>query len=116
MAGLERVRAQASGSRTTWRVQGRLVARLEDEETLLIRSLTADRERLVAQDPDTFYVTPAIEAHHKVLVHLPVAEPDAVRRVLTAAWELQHRGGGVSRGRVRAVRRTRRGGSSGTRI
>jgi hypothetical protein len=33
-----------------------------------------------------------IEAHHKVLVHLPVADPEAVRRVLTAAWELQHRG------------------------
>ena len=92
LAGLDGVREQATGSRTTWRVHGRLVARLEDEETLLVRSLTPDRERLVADDPDAFYVTPAIEAHHKVLVHLPAADPDAVRRVLTAAWELQ-RGG-----------------------
>ncbi len=86
---LDGVREQATGSRRTWRVRGRLVARLEDDETLLVRSMAADREQLVAADPETFYVTPAIEAHHKVLVHLPAADTDAVRRVLTAAWELQ---------------------------
>ena len=89
LASLEGVHPQVTGSRTTWRVQGRLVARLEDDETLLVRALPADRERLAARQPDAFYVTPAIEAHHKVLVHLPLADPDDVRRVLTAAWELQ---------------------------
>ncbi len=89
LTSLEGVREEVAGSRTTWRVQGRLVARLEDAETLLVRSLPADRERLAARLPDAFYVTPAIEAHHKVLVHLPLAEPDDVRRVLTTAWELQ---------------------------
>jgi hypothetical protein len=92
LATLEGVRAEVSGSRTTWRVDGRLVARLEDEQTLLVRSLPADREWLAARLPNAFYVTPAIEAHHKVLVHLPRAQPDDVRRVLTAAWELQRRG------------------------
>ena len=92
LEGLEGVRSRRDGSRTTWRVQGRLVARLEDGETLLVRSRRSDRERLVAADPDAFYVTPAIEAHDKVLVHLPAADPDNVRRVLAAAWELQHRG------------------------
>ena len=91
LASLEGVRAQSSGARTTWRVDGRLVARLEDPHTLLVRSLPADRERLAARLPDAFYVTPAIEAHHKVLVHLPLADPDDVRPVLTAAWELQRR-------------------------
>jgi hypothetical protein len=89
LADLEGVRETRDGSRPTWRVGGRLVARLEDAETLLVRSLPADREQLVASDPDTFYITPAVEAHHKVLVHLPVADDDAVRRALTAAWELQ---------------------------
>jgi hypothetical protein len=89
LASLEGVREQAEGSRTTWRAQGRLVARLEDGETLLVRASLADRERLAARLPDAFYVTPAIEAHHKVLVHLPLADPDDVRRVLTAAWEMQ---------------------------
>lgn len=89
--GLEGVRSHQDGTRTTWRVQGRLVARLEDPETLLVRSLRRHRERLVAAEPDAFYVTPAIEAHDKVLVHLPAAGAEAVRRVLSAAWELQHR-------------------------
>ena len=91
LASLEGVREEVVGARTTWRVQGRLVARLEDDQTLLVRSQLVDRERLAARLPDAFHVTPAIEAHHKVLVHLPLADPDDVRRVLTAAWELQRR-------------------------
>ncbi|MBM7513441.1 hypothetical protein JOD65_002985 [Nocardioides cavernae] len=89
LAGLEGVRSRTDEGRTTWRVSGRLVARLEDAETLVVRSLPDDRERFAAEDPDAFYVTPAIEAHHKLLVHLPAADDDAVRRLLTAAWELQ---------------------------
>lgn len=57
LTSLEGVREKVEGSRATWRVQGRLVARLEDDETLL--------------------------------VHLPLADPDDVRPVLTAAWEMQ---------------------------
>lgn len=91
LAGMEGVRASTDRGRMTWRVRGRLVARLEDAETLVVRCLPSDRERFVAEDADAFYVTPAVEAHHKVLVHLPTADDDAVHRVLTAAWELQKR-------------------------
>jgi len=89
LATLDGVRETRVGGRRTWQVRGRLVARLEDDETLLVRSRAPDRERLVDAAPDAFYVTPALEAHHKVLVHLPVADADAVRRALSAAWELQ---------------------------
>lgn len=89
LSALDGVREDVSGSRTTWRVEGRLVARLEDEHTLLVHARPADRERLAARLSDAFYVTPAIEDHHEVLVHLPLADPDDVRPVLTAAWELQ---------------------------
>lgn len=91
LATLAGIREQATGARTTWRVDGRLVARLEDDDTLLVRSMPVDRERLVARLPDVFYVTPAVEGHHKVLVHLPLADPDVVRHVLTGAWDLQRR-------------------------
>lgn len=89
LATLAGARARDEGVRTTWTVAGRLVARLEDPETLLVRSMPREREQLVDARPDSFYVSPAIEAHHKVLVHLPAADPDDVRRALTAAWELQ---------------------------
>ncbi len=89
LAGLEGIRMSTDGGRATWRVGGPLVARLEDAETLVVRCLSADRERFVAEDPDAFYVTPAVEAHDKVLVHLPKVDDDAVRRALTAAWGLQ---------------------------
>lgn len=39
LAGLEGARTQVDGSRATWRVNDRLVARLEDAETPLVRSL-----------------------------------------------------------------------------
>ena len=87
LAELEGVRETTVGGRRTWQVAGRLVARVEDSETLLVRADATEREKYV--DGTDFYVTPAIEAHHKVLVHLPTADADAVRRLLTAAWELQ---------------------------
>lgn len=90
LAGLDGMRSRTVDGRTTWTLRGRLVARLEDGETLLVRSLPPEREKLVASHPDAFYVTPAVEAHHKVLVHLPIADADDVRAALTAAWHLQH--------------------------
>jgi hypothetical protein len=91
LAGLDGVKEQRRDGRTGWYVGGRLVARVEDDETLVVRSGLDDRERLVDDHPDTFSVTPPLEAHLKVLADLRRGDDAAIRAALTAAWELQHR-------------------------
>ena len=89
LAGLDGVREQRRDGRPGWYVGGRMVARVEDEETLVVRSDFAERERLVDDHPDTFSVTPPLEAHMKVLADLRRGDDAAIRAALTAAWELQ---------------------------
>ena len=91
LSTLTGVREQRRDGRTGWYVDGRLVARLEDDETLLVRSEFTDREHLVETLPDTFSVTPRMESHMKVLADLRRGDPDAIRAAITAAWELQRR-------------------------
>lgn len=87
--GLAGVREQRRDGRIGWYVDSRLVAREEDDEAIVIRSDFHARERLVDTHPDTFSVTPPLEAHMKVLADLVRGDPHAIRAALTAAWELQ---------------------------
>ena len=89
LGGLDGVRERRVGGRTGWYVGGRLVARVEDDETLVVRSEVAVRERLVDAHPSTFSVTPPLEAHMKLLADLHRGDAAAIRSALTAAWELQ---------------------------
>ena len=86
---LEGVRRTERDGLLHWSVGGRLVARQEDAETLLVRSDFDDRERLVDAHPETFSVPPRLEGHMKVLADLRRGDPDAIRAAVTAAWELQ---------------------------
>lgn len=85
------VREQRRDGRTGWYIDGRLVARQEDDETLLVRSDFEDRERLIEAHPETFSVTPRSESHMKLLADLRRGEADAIRAAITAARELQRR-------------------------
>ena len=44
---------------------------------------------LVDQHPETFSVTPPLEAHMKVLADLVRGDADVIARELREAWELQ---------------------------
>ena len=74
-----------------WTLGGRLVAREHDATTLLIRADFDARERLVSEHPETFSITPELEAHMKVLADLERGTLDGLRRGLTEAIELQRR-------------------------
>jgi hypothetical protein len=92
LRGLDGVRELESGGLRRWYVDGRLVARQEDEQFLVVRADFDDRERLLTLHPETFSVPPRMEAHQKVLADTSRGNPDAIRAALTAAWELQRRG------------------------
>jgi hypothetical protein len=84
------VKRKGTGSRPAWYVHGRLVARLADPRTLVIRVPLNRRESLLETYPDSFGVPPRMEAHHKVEAYLDRAPAAAVRAAIDLAWELQH--------------------------
>jgi len=85
------VKRKGTESRPAWYVDDRLVVRLDDPKTLVIRVPLGKRESLLDTYPDTFGVPPRMEAHHKVEAYLDQARPEAVRRAIDLAWEMQRR-------------------------
>ncbi len=88
---LPQVKRKGTESHPAWYVNDRLVVRLHDPNTLVIRVPLGKREALLETYPDSFGVPPRMEAHHKVEAYLDRAEPRAVRTAIDLAWEMQHR-------------------------
>ena len=87
--GLDGVRESSVKGKARWSLGGRLVARVLDESSIVIRSGFAEREALLAAHPATFSVPPRYDAHMMVVARLREGDPEAVAAALRAAWELQ---------------------------
>ena len=85
------VKRKGTGSRPAWYVDDRLVVRLQDPGTVVIRVPLDQRESLLERYPETFGVPPRMEAHHKVEAYLDHAEPAAVHEAIDLAWAMQRR-------------------------
>ena len=79
---------KGTAAHPAWYVDDRLVARLVDDDELLVRAAFAERDRLVAAHPGTFGVPPRYEKHMKVQALLS-GDGAAIRAAIRAAWELQ---------------------------
>ncbi len=88
---LARVKRKGTAARPAWYVDDRLVVRLDDPNTLVIRVPLDKREALLTRYPDSFGVPPRMEAHHKVEAYLDRAHPRAVHEAIDLAWEMQSR-------------------------
>jgi len=88
---LPQVKRKGTELRPAWYVHDRLVVRLQDQNTLVIRVPLSERESLLETYPDRFAVPPRMEAHHKVEAYLDRAQPRAVRLAIDLAWEMQQR-------------------------
>ncbi len=88
---LPQVKRKGTEARPAWYVQDRLVVRLHDPNTLVVRVPLDQRERLLEAHPESFGVPPRMEAHHLVEAYLDRAEAGAVRTAIDLAWEMQHR-------------------------
>ncbi len=86
---LPQVKRKGTESRPAWYVNDRLVVRLQDPSTLVIRVPLSKREWLIETYPDSFGVPPRMEAHHKVEAYLDRASQRAVRTAIDLAWEMQ---------------------------
>jgi hypothetical protein len=83
------VKRKGTASRPAWYVHDRLVVRLHDPATLVVRVPMDRRDSLLEAYPDSFGVPPRMEAHHKVEAYLDRAQPDEVRTAIDLAWEMQ---------------------------
>lgn len=72
-----------------WTLGGRLVARQYDKDSIVVRTRIAERDRLLQRYPDMCFVPPRFDAQTKVVLRLPMAEPELVESALRAAWLLQ---------------------------
>jgi hypothetical protein len=88
---LPRVKRKGTEARPAWYLDDRLVVRLHDATTLVIRVPLSEREALLTAYPDTFGVPPRFDAHHKVEAYLDQAAPEAVHRAIDLAYQLQRR-------------------------
>jgi hypothetical protein len=88
---LAEVKRKGTTTKPAWYVHDRLVVRLVDKTTAVIRVPLSKREALLDEFPTTFGVPPRMEAHHKVEAYLADADPAAVRTAIELAWEMQRR-------------------------
>lgn len=88
---LPEVKRKGTEARPAWYVRDRLVVRVDDPRTLVIRVPLDSRESLLDEYPGSFGVPPRMESHHKVEAYLDEADPDAVRAAIALAWEMQRR-------------------------
>lgn len=59
-----------------------------EPETLVVRAGLEEREHLLAEAPDTYYLTDYYRSYPLVLVRLSRVGPDALRDLLSVSWRL----------------------------
>jgi hypothetical protein len=59
-----------------------------EPETLVVRAGLEERERLVEDAPETYYLTDYYRSYPLVLVRLSRVEPDALRDLLSLSWRM----------------------------
>jgi hypothetical protein len=59
-----------------------------EPETLVVRTRIEERDSLIEDAPDTYYLTEYYRRHPVVLVRLSRIDRDALRDLLTVSWRL----------------------------
>jgi hypothetical protein len=86
---LESVEEGTSYGTAAFKVRGTLMVRLkEDGETLVVGTTFEEREGLMAEEPETYFITDHYLNYPWVLVRLKRVKPEALRELLARAWRL----------------------------
>jgi hypothetical protein len=109
---LENVEEATSYGTPAFKVRGAMLARLRDDiGALVVRMSMEDRRELIAEDPDTYFITDHYLEYPYILVNLARVRPDAMRDLLLGAWRPAAAGarpGGRAQTRAFAPRMKRR--------
>jgi hypothetical protein len=73
------------------KVRGKLLAcmashKSAEPNTLVVRLDFEDRDALIADDPQTYYLKPHYQDYPSVLVRLPLIDREPLRDLLQSAW------------------------------
>jgi hypothetical protein len=100
---LDGVEEGTSYGTPAFKVGGVMFARLRDDiGALVVRMSIDDRQELMAEDPETYFIIDHYLKYPYILIRLSRVEPDAMRDLLRAAWRsAQKRDQGVARRRGR---------------
>jgi len=82
----------ASSRGEGWKVRGKLMAcqavhRSAQPNSLMARVSASERERLIAADPEIYYITEHYEKHPAVLVRLARIGRRELERLLKLSWQ-----------------------------
>jgi hypothetical protein len=78
--------------RSTWygtpglKVRGKGFARLREDGALVVMIDMLEREALIQEDAQTFYITPHYEDYPAMLVNLDRVDPEELRELLIESW------------------------------
>jgi hypothetical protein len=86
---LDGVEETTSYGTPAFKVGSAMIARLRDDiGALVVRMSIEDREALIAEDPETYFVIDHYLNYPYILVKLALVHPDAMRDLLSGAWKL----------------------------
>jgi hypothetical protein len=86
---LDNVEEAKSYGTPAFKVGGTMIARLRDDiGALVVRMSIEDRRELMAEDPETYFITDHYLNYPYLLVNLTRVQPDAMRDLLRGAWKL----------------------------
>jgi hypothetical protein len=68
------------------KVRGKGFARLRDDGALVVMIDVLEREALIQEDPETFYITPHYQDYPAMLINLERVDPQELRERLIESW------------------------------
>ena len=69
-----------------WRVRKKLLARMREDDSLVVASTWEERAELCESSPDVFHFTDHYANYEYVLVRLPAVTKPVLASVLESAW------------------------------
>jgi hypothetical protein len=86
---LPNVEESTSYGTAAFKTNGKLLARLkEDGDSLVVGTTFEEREEMLADDPETYYITDHYLKYPWILVRLSRVSPDALRDLVSRALRL----------------------------
>jgi hypothetical protein len=86
---LDGVEQATSYGTPAFKVGGAMIARLRDDiGALVVRMSIEDRQELIAEDPETYFITDHYLNYPYILVNLSRVHPDAMRDLLKGACKM----------------------------
>lgn len=71
-----------------FRAGGKLMARMIDEDSIVVKVEMAERAAWTARDPETFLVTDHYRDHPMIVVRLATVREADLARLLEGAWRM----------------------------